>query len=127
MEIVSSSHIDFILQIKIDVNKNPGRLSTASSRSTGSRAIEDEHYQDWSTVTAEKDSWANRERRRSSLFHKIDSYPGPSTLSLWSGGKDKKGKDVLYSGDGDVDTWDEDGEPLAKTISGRTRRVGSLR
>jgi len=44
-------------------------------------------------------------------------------LSLWSGGKDKQGKDVLYSGDGPVETWEEDGAPLTKTISGRTRRV----
>jgi len=45
-------------------------------RSTSSDASDGEgHYQDWTRTTAEKDSWANRERRRSSIFSKVDNYP----------------------------------------------------
>lgn len=76
--------------------------------------IDDDPSEDWTRTTAEKDSWAHRERRRSSMWQKIDCYPsskpaqssnsGPrhgSILSLFTHGKDKDGRDVLHSGNGD--------------------------
>lgn len=110
-------------------NQSTGRLSNVSSNgaprrlstSSGRRSInsEDEHEQDWTITTAEKDSWANRERRRSSVWNKIDSYPTikPSSsptqerhgsiLSLFQHGKNKHGKDVLHSGE-NVEHWGGD-------------------
>jgi len=108
------------------------RLS--SNRSTRSEAIgsdsDEEHAQDWTIVTNDKDSWANRERRRSSVFRHHDAYPATvkainsssppkerqgSILSLWSHGKDKEGNDVLHSGE-PAHKWDngeiEDGEEV---------------
>jgi hypothetical protein len=46
--------------------------STDNSTSSGPHEV---FEQDWSTTTADKDTWAARERRRSSIFHKIDAYP----------------------------------------------------
>jgi hypothetical protein len=76
--------------------------------------IDDDPSEDWTRTTAEKDSWAHRERRRSSVWQKLDCYPsskpaqssqsGPrygSILSLFTHGKDKDGRDVLHSGNGD--------------------------
>lgn len=92
--------------------------------------MDDDPAEDWSRTTAEKDSWAHRERRRSSMWQKIDSYPaikpleGPSRspvrerrgsiLSLFQHGKDKKGRDVLHSGEGNPEEWDR--EPVAAAI-----------
>jgi len=124
-------------------NPRNRRLSNQSSQSAaiGSES-DDEHYQDWTITTDEKNSWANRERRRSSLWSKHDSYPSTvkaitsssppgerhgSILSLWSHGKDKKGKDVLHSGD-PVHEWsgqDDSGTPIRKKSRGMDRR-GSI-
>ncbi|KAH8590789.1 hypothetical protein B0O99DRAFT_598815 [Bisporella sp. PMI_857] len=107
------------------------RGSVASSRSNASStAIDDDHYEDWTTTTAEKDTWANRERRRSSIFAKIDDIqpvqafkPSSPTssggleplargerrgsiLSLWTSGKDKDGRHVLHSDGEHVHKWD---------------------
>lgn len=80
-------------------------------------AIDDEenHAQDWSKTTDAKDSWANKERRRSSVWSKVDdvdvtannpkreSASGAprrgSVLSIWSTGKDKHGRHVLAHDD----------------------------
>jgi uncharacterized membrane protein len=96
----------------------PGRLSLADS--TNEVFLDDDPSEDWTRTTAEKDSWAHRERRRSSVWQKIDSYPSlrpvevspsqsrerhGSVLSLFHHGKDKNGRDVLHSGDGDPEEW----------------------
>jgi len=102
------------------------RFSNTSTTSTGTASDESEepYEQDWTTTTADKDTWAARETRRRSLFHKIEAYPkashhastspptspdllsiSPRTerrgsiLSLWSTGKDKDGNAVLHSDD----------------------------
>src|ERR1700709_1445654 len=88
------------------------------------------HGPESSTITAEKDTWPNRELLRSSVWKKIDCYPAGalapasaherhgSILSLWSHGKDKNGRDVLHSGDGNVEDWG--GEDLKRTTSGKS-------
>jgi len=95
------------------------RLSISDA--TNEVFIDDDPTEDWTRTTSEKDSWAHRERRRSSMWHKIESYPStkpavaPSTsprrsgertrrgsiLSLFKHGKDKDGRDVLHSGEAD--------------------------
>jgi hypothetical protein len=80
--------------------------------------LDDDPSEDWTLTTAEKDSWAHRERRRLSVWQKIDCYPSinsaqpspshsrrSSILSLFTHGKDKDGHDVMYSGDGDPEDW----------------------
>ncbi|KAE8454469.1 hypothetical protein EG329_000092 [Mollisiaceae sp. DMI_Dod_QoI] len=73
------------------------------------------HAQDWTVTTDPKDSWANRERRRSTVWAKVDdvdvtannpkraSASGAprrgSILSIWSTGKDKHGRDALVHDD----------------------------
>jgi hypothetical protein len=97
-----------------------GRLSLANS--TNEVFIDDDPSEDWTRTTAEKDSWAHRERRRSSMWQKIDSYPSTkplepgspsrfrdrrgSILSLFRHGKDKDGRDVLHSDEPDEYTQD---------------------
>lgn len=96
-----------------------GRLSIPES--TNEVFLDDDPSEDWTRTTAEKDSWAHRERRRSSVWTKIDSYPSSrpaeeaspsrsrerrgSVLSLFQHSKDKNGRDVLHSGDGDPEDW----------------------
>lgn len=93
-----------------------GRLSLPNS--TNEVFLDDDPSEDWTRTTAEKDSWAYRERRRSSMWQKIDSYPSlyssesspsrsrrGSILSIFTHGKDKDGNDVLNSGDGDLEGW----------------------
>jgi len=105
------------------------RLSNASTTSTDNSNTSGAHEvfeQDWSTTTADKDTWATRERRRSMLFNgHTESYPSiqqhvkpssPSSpthlsaspqrgerrgsiLSLWVTGKDADGQAVLHSDD----------------------------
>ncbi|KAH6674764.1 hypothetical protein B0J14DRAFT_588087 [Halenospora varia] len=82
------------------------RSSVASGHSTA-----EDHAQDWTMTTDEKDTWATRERRRSSVWAKIDpNAPKPahmmdpegrrgSVLSMWKAGKDKNGKDILFHDD----------------------------
>jgi hypothetical protein len=111
--------IIFYLKIPIANNTLSGRLSVSDA--TNEVFIDDDPTEDWTRTTSEKDSWAHRERRRSSMWHKIESYPStkptvaPSTsprrsgertrrgsiLSLFKHGKDKDGRDVLHSGDAD--------------------------
>jgi hypothetical protein len=78
---------------------------------------EREHRQDWTRTTDPKDTWAERERRRSSVWTKLEPVTsiGPknrtsiistspkkersgSILSLWTHGVDKSGKHVIHSG-----------------------------
>jgi len=113
------------------------RGSTASRQSTNSSNSSpfDDHDQDWTITTAEKDTWANRERRRSSVWNKIDAYPSVkpkdrttssgsegrerhgSILSLFQHGKNKEGKSVLHSGES-TDDWG--GDDLKRTISAKS-------
>lgn len=98
-----------LLTAHTDTNPS-GRLSVANS--TNEVFIDDDPSEDWTRTTAEKDSWAHRERRRSSMWQKIDSYPSSkplesspprsrsrrgSILSLFKHGKDQDGRDVLHS------------------------------
>ncbi|KUJ09214.1 uncharacterized protein LY89DRAFT_598339, partial [Mollisia scopiformis] len=73
--------------------------------------------QDWNVTTSPKDSWANKERRRSTVWAQVDdvdvtannpkrmSASGAprrgSILSVWSTGKDKHGRHTLV-GDPDI-------------------------
>jgi hypothetical protein len=130
-----------------------GRLSASDYD-----AIEDDedHYQDWTKTTDERDSWAARERRRSSVWQKIDAYPAAhgittitttttkkspsnsmnegrrgSILSMWTHGKDKLGHDVLHSGeahdhDREVDELKPATSNEAPEIKERTDRRGSI-
>jgi len=70
------------------------------------------HRQDWSVTTKPTESWAVKERRRSSIFNKapiVKPAPSPtdgdrrkgSVLSLWSAGKDKLGNHILKHHDDD--------------------------
>ena len=96
-----------------------GRVPTNGS--LGAIDEDREHKQDWSIVTDEKDSWANRERRRNSVFGKAELIPastspkspaaaGPrrgSILSMWAGGKDRNGKHILRHNDDHSDEEEE--------------------
>jgi hypothetical protein len=106
------------------------------------------HKQDWTIITDEKDTWANRERRRSSVWAKLEVPKSPtsptnvknrrgSILSVWSAGKDKHGKDVLIHDGSESDSEKEEEVPLEKTMSAtsdgsqgkqnpRTDRRGSI-
>jgi len=85
---------------------------------------DEEHPQDWTIQTDEKDSWANRERRRSSIWSKTDhntpfaavDHEGRrgSVLSIWSAGKDKKGRNILKHND---DTYKDGGDDNDYAIS----------
>lgn len=88
-------------------------------------------------TTDPKDSWANRERRRSSVWSKVDdvdvtSYNAKrlsatgaprrgSILSVWSAGKDKKGRDVLAHDDHEGS--DEDESAIAREESEKAESV----
>ncbi|KAH8660894.1 hypothetical protein BGZ60DRAFT_414229 [Tricladium varicosporioides] len=95
------------------------RSSVASGHSTA-----EDHAQDWTITTDEKDTWAARERRRSSVWAKIDpNAPKPahlidpegrrgSILSIWKAGKDKNGRDILVHDDHEhVDEYALDDTP----------------
>lgn len=86
----------------------PRRPSTAVS--SGSGVDEDDPYEDWTKTTHEKDSWANRERRRSNKFAKIDSdmalqqyersrsgRRASSALGIFSQGVDGNGNPIIMS------------------------------
>lgn len=106
------------------------------ANSTNEVFIDDDPSEDWTRTTAEKDSWAHRERRRSSMWHKIESYPSTkpaeisdpsrprdrrgSILSLFKHGKDKDGRDVLHSGD--ADDWHSNKAATATASSGEIER-----
>jgi len=88
--------------------------TTASTSSTTSDP--NSHKQDWSIITPEKETWAYRERRRSSVWSKVDMPSSPkktaterrgSILSVWSSGKDKDGRDVLLH-----DDFDDEGHEI---------------
>jgi len=106
------------------------RLSLANF--TNEPFLDEDPTEDWTRTTPEKESWAHRERRRSSVWHSIDPYPcikvgessppqaSPSRpshspprsrrgsiLSLFTHAKDKNDRDVLYSGDGHPEDWSE--------------------
>jgi len=98
-----------------------------------SGAVEDdsdeEHAQDWSVKVPDEETWAVKERRRSSVWNKVNNYPSAkpktptgsfsskekagSILSLWVHGKDKHGNDVLHSGD-NTEHWDGDAEEIER-------------
>ncbi|TVY31855.1 hypothetical protein LOCC1_G008851 [Lachnellula occidentalis] len=105
--------------------------STKSTNSRGSNEVdpgEDEKH-DWTQTTDEKDSWANRERRRSSVWNGMDA-PGVhkkradsgassgagdrrgSILSLWTSGKDKDGKHIMHHDDHDVAVVEDEQVPV---------------
>ncbi|TVY88180.1 hypothetical protein LAWI1_G008354 [Lachnellula willkommii] len=107
--------------ITFDINTLHRYDTAKSTTSRGSNDIdpEDEKH-DWSQTTDEKDSWAVRERRRSSVWNGLDaagvhkkradssnsSGAGDrrgSILSLWTSAKDKDGKHVLHHDDHDDD------------------------
>lgn len=111
-----------------DTNRITERVAT-----NGSEALEvideDEdpnhpiHKQDWNIKTDPKDSWANRERRRSSVWAKFEMSTSPkmapserrgSILSMWTGGKDKDGKDILSHNDEESSSSEE--EPLKEEV-----------
>lgn len=103
--------------------------------------IDNKTSEDWTRTTAEKDSWAHRERRRSSVWQKLDSSSKPaeplkssprqgSILSLFVPGKDKDGRDVLHPGNGDSPEQSTETDahlepPLSSKVSDRTR-CGSI-
>jgi hypothetical protein len=133
------------LRIATDADNCAGRVPTNGSLS----AIEEdrEHKQDWTIVTDEKDSWANRERRRSSVWGKLELVPSStspkqkafttaggaprrgSILSMWQGGKDKNGKDILAHDDhdGSEDEGSESvGFPREEEVVKERERRGSI-
>lgn len=72
--------------------------------------LEEDTYEDWTKTTHEKDSWANRERRRSNKFAKIDSdmvrqqhersrsgRRASSALGIFSQGVDSNGNPIILS------------------------------
>jgi len=92
------------------------RMSTSGISSRSGKSNQDleddsdeEHAQDWTKTTKDGESWADRERRRSSIWSKTDtntpfanvdtSGRRGSVLSLWSAGKDKDGKHILKHDD----------------------------
>ena len=101
------------LQNAVQVLSNPsplssGRFSTAVT--SDSEAFEEDPFEDWTKTTHEKDSWANRERRRSNKFAKIDSdmalqqyersrsgRRASSALGIFSQGIDKNGNAIVLS------------------------------
>jgi hypothetical protein len=103
----------------------PGRFSTSGISNRSGKSQQDgeeedsdeDHAQDWSKETKDEESWANRERRRSSVWSKTDhNTPFANTdnagrrgsiLSLWSAGKDKDGKHILKHDDHEVKNDDE--------------------
>jgi hypothetical protein len=137
-----SSHL---LPVGKETN-NTDRVPTGSSE-LDSISEDKDHAQDWSVTTDPKDSWANRERRRSSVWSKVDdvdvtanapkriSATGAprrgSILSVWSTGKDKMGKDVLLHDDHEMDKEEviepekeeaEQGDPDLLRMLGREKR-----
>jgi hypothetical protein len=107
-----------------DRNRRLSAVSTSSTDNSGGSSQAHEVFeQDWTTTTADKDTWAARERRRSNIFNgHTETYPSivqakpssPSSpsfletsprerrgsiLSLWVAGKDKDGQAVLHSDD----------------------------
>jgi hypothetical protein len=52
-----------------------GRIPTNGSGSLSAIDEDREHKQDWTVTTDEKDSWANKERRRSSVWGKLELVP----------------------------------------------------
>lgn len=119
-----------------DENNRLRRLSTNSS--IPEDAIYDPndpsdrgHKQDWSKVTADKDTWAHQERRRMSGWSNTDvaNYKHMegrrgSVLSMWAPGKDKDGNDVLYHND----DKDKSGSAIDdnRSESGRSQNGNSL-
>lgn len=91
----------------------PARPRRPSASVTSDSGNSDEnHYEDWSKITPEKDSWAYRERRRSNKFSKIDSdvalqsyersrsgRRASSALGIFSQGVDSNGNPIILSDD----------------------------
>lgn len=89
-----------------------GIVSSTAVTSNDGESDEENHYEDWTKTTSDKDSWANRERRRSNKFSKIDhdmaaqfkerSRSGrraSSALGIFSQGVDKNGNAIILSDD----------------------------
>jgi len=106
-----------------------------------------EHAQDWTVTTDEKDSWAHREKRKSSVWGKLELIPAAtsptkkknfmtaggqprrgSILSMWEGGKDKDGRDILAHDDHSDDEEEESvGSPGSEELPTAEReRRGSI-
>ncbi|KAE9365139.1 hypothetical protein N431DRAFT_430658 [Stipitochalara longipes BDJ] len=131
-------------------------LSRVPTNGSLSQIDEDrEHKQDWTIVTDEKDSWANRERRRSSVWAKLELVPATtvnaatavssspkkgsfgsqgaprrgSILSMWAGGKDKNGKDILMHDDhseSEEENEEAVGSPRSEEVVVERERRGSV-
>jgi hypothetical protein len=115
------SPLDFLIIVS---NCKSGRFSTSGLSAKSAHSGEEpeaesdeEHPQDWAIETDEKDSWANRERRRASIWSKTDHntpfavvpFDGRrgSVLSIWSPGKDKNGKPILNHKDDAYEDGDD--------------------
>lgn len=101
------------MEKRLSLTRSPlstGRPSTAVS--SGSGISEENPFEDWTKTTSEKDSWANRERRRSNKFSKIDSdmalqryersrsgRRASSALGIFSEGFDSNGNPIIKSDD----------------------------
>lgn len=73
---------------------DPKSPTSPSLTNPSSTAVEDDdeeleddpdHRQDWTKVTHPKDSWAERERRRSSIWSKVENIPVYNKKSSRSG------------------------------------------
>lgn len=125
-------------------SSNSRRLSRGSSGAIEEDSDED-HAQDWSVKVPDEETWAAKERRRSSVWNKVNNYPSvkPKTptgsfsskekagsiLSLWAHGKDKHGNDVLHSGE-NVEHWDGNAaeiERLAAEKAAEKERIKKLK
>jgi len=119
--LIQIPHTDFI---KMSARTTPTTITFDEENirhPAGTVFIDDddkEHAQDWTSVTAPKDTWAARERRRSSVWSRIDEnnphtskVPDSKTaaprrgsiLSVWAPGKDSKGRSILKHDDSDED------------------------
>jgi len=101
------------------------------------------HKQDWTVTTDPKESWANKETRRRSMWSRIDennphvpvetpTERRGSILSVWRAGKDKNGKPILAH-DGETHELSSEEEVLEKEdnaspkLSARERRLSQRR
>ncbi|KAK2624880.1 hypothetical protein QTJ16_006073 [Diplocarpon rosae] len=124
----------------------PGRPATRNTSSSLSppsspdplAADDPAHKQDWSTTTPAAASWGVRERRRSSMWSRAEMpelAPDPkskagsrrrgSVLSVWRGGKDSRGRDVLvHDGSSDEDADAGADEEAVRSDDGKGQGEG---
>ncbi|KAH8752733.1 hypothetical protein F5882DRAFT_385815 [Hyaloscypha sp. PMI_1271] len=120
-----------IVEPSIHDGDDLSRIPTNGSGSLSAIDEDREHKQDWTVTTDEKDSWANKERRRSSVWGKLELVPSAtspkkknfmtaggqprrgSILSMWEGGKDKDGRDILAHDDHSDEEEESVGSPMS--------------